>query len=342
MTNNQTNNQTNQTDAYFAPLLPWQEQAWTQVAGQFNDGHLPHGLLAGGMAGIGKRLFVWRLVAWLLCQDKKSHVACQKCPSCIWLKAGTHPDLLVLPASSALGVCDDEADNIKIDDIRNLQDYSHIKGHGVRLMVLDNAETLTLPASNALLKTLEEPRAGIYLILISDNPAGLLPTIKSRVQALPLLQIRPEQALSYLGEYLEPKLAPMLLTLSDGAPLRARSLPEQAWFDKRLLWLRTLVALRQKTRPPVLASDYWQSQLSLADFLTLSRVMLVDVLRVYLGLPSLHTDIEVSAVLEQMSPPSLPATEKLIERLNDVAIAIHQNIQEKVAYDALMTALAEL
>lgn len=332
------------TSAYFASLLPWQKQAWAQVVGQFHQQQLPHGLLASGMEGIGKRAFVWRFVAWLLCQDKSDDKACGLCQSCLWLKAGTHPDLLVLPTSSMLGA-DTEPDGIKIDDIRNLQTYSHTKGHGVRLMVLDNADTLTLGAANALLKTLEEPRDGVHLMLISDNPARLLLTIKSRVQNLPLNQIHHQQALEYLCQQLpnlQQSLAPMLLGLADGAPLMALSLLDGAWFDKRVLWLKTLSALRTGTRLPIAASDYWQDVLSLTDFVALTRLMLLDVFRVYLDLPSLHTDIDVKQLLKDTQPPSLEAIETFLAKLDDVTLAVHQNVQEKMVYDMLMVDLARL
>lgn len=332
------------TSVYFAPLLPWQQKAWAQVLAQFYDNHLPHALLASGMAGIGKRAFVWRFVAWLLCQDKQPQAACQVCQSCTWLKAGTHPDLLVLPASAMLGV-DGALDGIKIDDIRQLQSYSHTKGHGVRLMVLDNADTLTLGAANALLKTLEEPRDGIHLLLISDNPARLLPTIKSRVQTLPLGHIDQQVALCHLKTTLpdvSDKLARMLLTLSDGAVLKAADLPQTVWFAQRALWLKTLVALRTSRRLPVAASDYWQAVLSLGDFVALTRMMLLDVLRVYLGLPSLHTDMDVVRLLADSHPPSLTKIECFLAKLDDLVLAAHQNVQEKMAYDLLMSELAAL
>lgn len=329
---------------YFAPLLPWQQQAWQQLTGQFLGNHLPHGLLAGGMSGIGKRAFVWRFVAWLLCQDKMADKACGACQSCLWLKAGTHPDLMVLPLSS-MPTQQGESETIKIEDIRNLQTYSHTKGHGVRLMVLDDADTLTLGAANALLKTLEEPRDGVHLLLISDYPARLLATIKSRVQALPLGYINEKTALTYLKNQLpdtSDELASMLLMLSDGAPLKAQNLPQMSWFGHRVLWLKTFLALRTGKRMPVAASDYWQNVLSLADFVSLTRLMLLDVMRVYLDLPSLHTDINVSQLLKESQPPSLVGFEHFLTNLDDIGIATHQNVQEKMAYDVLMADLAKL
>ena len=80
---------------YFAPLLPWQNELWSQLTKRvlMPQQSLPHALLAAGMQGMGKRAFVWRLVAWLLCREREHNPlsACGICESCQWLRSGTHP-----------------------------------------------------------------------------------------------------------------------------------------------------------------------------------------------------------------------------------------------------------
>ena len=332
---------------YFAPLLPWQAALWRTVCQNYHMQKLPHALLAGGISGIGKHSFVWRLTAWLLCQNKpldEYKGACGYCPSCLWLKAGTHPDLLVLPPSSRIGEAFEET-QIKIDDVRFLQEYGQTKGHGLRLIVLDNAENLTTAGANALLKTLEEPRFGVHLILISSYPSRLLPTIKSRLQTLPLTPIHHLDAKDYLKQNLPSDichLSDMLLTLAEGAPLGALSLPNMPWFDKRTLWVKTFVALQKKTRAPIAASSYWQTVLSFDDFMTLTRLMLLEVLRIYLGFTGIHQDIDIKTLLQDTPPPSLENLYQLNDELNQMTQAIWQNVQPKLAYDELMVRLANL
>ena len=173
---------------YFAPLLPWQQTLWSQLTKRVSTQQsLPHALLAAGMQGMGKRAFVWRLVAWLLCRERDTNplVACGACESCQWLKSGTHPSLQVLPIVSlptddnsevkdkAEGAKDkkstkttsNSALKIKVDDIRALQPFIYQGGQGMRICVLDHAEQMTVAAANALLKTLEEPQAQVHLFL---------------------------------------------------------------------------------------------------------------------------------------------------------------------------------
>lgn len=321
---------------YFAQGLPWQRDAWRQLTEQFLHQQLPHGLLAAGPKGIGKHEFVWRFVAYVLCLQPTEAGACGACDSCQWLKAGTHPDLMVLP-EPAEG--ESVRDSIKIDDIRRLQEYSQTKGHGAKVMVLDGADTLTLGAANALLKTLEEPRDGVFLILITDHPSRLLPTIKSRVQTLPLTQIDQTLALSYLSEQMDSDTAHLLLQLSDGAVLQAQRLQHEDWFHQRALWLKTFAALYRGTRQPMVASEYWQKTLSLQDFILLSRMMLLALWRHRLALPSLHQDLDIASLIGVLDLDDR-VLEQLLSCLDDVEISIAQNVQEKLAYDQLMLTMA--
>ncbi len=365
---------------YFAPLLPWQQTLWTQLTERVltPPQSLPHALLAAGMQGMGKRAFVWRLVAWLLCRVRDQHPlgACGTCESCQWLKSGTHPSLQVLPAASmpinaerresseafrstakknktdnkSAKAISNAALTIKVDDIRALQPFIYQGGQGMRICVLDHAEQMTIAAANALLKTLEEPQAQVHLLLISDTPAQLLPTIKSRVQQLPLQNIEPSVAHDYvtnaLGstvnrEVVSPVQMAQLLQLANGAPLAAIDLAKATWYSKRALWLTTWQALRSGKRSSVAASDYWQAQLVIADFIKLSELMLLDIRRVCLGLTSRQQDIDLSSALETYQPTD-STLETLASHLQQTKMALQQNVQEKFAYDKLMQALAQL
>lgn len=370
---------------YFAPLLPWQQALWTQLTSRvLSPPHnLPHALLAAGMQGMGKRAFVWRLVAWLLCREHDQHPlgACGQCQSCQWLRSGTHPSLQVLPITSmpvstesresnessssttkktkadiksantkSAKAASNAALTIKVDDIRALQPFIYQGGQGMRICVLDYAEKMTIAAANALLKTLEEPQSQVHLFLISDMPAKLLPTIKSRVQQLPLQTIEPSIASDYVAhelgstinrEVVSPIQIAQLLQLANGAPLAAIDLAKATWYSKRALWLTTWQALRSGKRSSTAASDYWQAELSLPDFLKLTELMLIDIRRVCLGLDSSQKDIALSTALEQYQPTD-SALEALVNQVQQTKTALQQNVQEKFAYDKLMQDLASL
>ena len=388
--------------AYFAPLLPWQQQLWQQLTARVSM--LPHGLLFAGMAGIGKHAFVWRFTAWLLCQQRQSHPngACGDCQSCLWLASATHPDLIVLPSSSLIINEEDEQTSpkttynnkkpsktstkkksakakkdsntantkIKVDDIRELQPFVNQGSHGQRICIIDYSDTMTVAAANALLKTLEEPKAGVYLLLISDTPAKLLPTIKSRVQQIPLAQFSPEVAQEFLKAQLTKKqhlidvahgqtakndqvakdtsipadlnkIALQLLAIADGAPLNALAFFDAPWYGLRQLWLTTWRALQTGQRSSVAASDYWQTQLALVDFIQLTQIMLSDLQRIMLGIPPKQQDINFDQV-RPLLKKSFEHWVQLQQGIDDMKISLGQNVQEKLAYDELMQRLADI
>ena len=366
---------TTTVDAYFAPLLPWQTALWAQLTSRVlsSSNQLPHALLAAGMSGLGKRAFVWRLVAWLLCRQREQHVrgACGVCESCQWLKSGTHPNLAVLPHQLLpVEVAEDDTPlksrdkkskgnkantegappRIKVDDIRELQPFIYQGGQGLRICVLEHSETMTVAASNALLKTLEEPQAQVHFILISDHPAQILPTIKSRVQQLPLHRIETRLALDYVTNKLgsvvnhervsQDEIA-QLLTLAEGAPMAAIRLAQSPWYGKRALWLTTWQALREHRRSSTAASDYWQSQLDIDAFIQLSEVMLTEIQRMSLDLPPRQADISAQTLTDKPLPDML-AISDFADSLQRIKIARLQNVQDKFAYDALMQALSVL
>ena len=376
------NDLTGNTDApetsgsvYFAPLLPWQQGLWSQMTKRvLQQQSIPHALLAAGMQGMGKRAFVWRLVAWLLCRERHAHPsgACGICESCQWLKSGTHPSLQVLPLISmpmraedsttkekpsstakdkkAAKTTSNTALKTKVDDIRALQPFIYQGGQGMRICVLDHAEQMTIAAANALLKTLEEPQSQVHLFLISDSPAQLLPTIKSRVQQLALQSIASSIAADYVTQALGSTInreavgdsaIHQLIQLSNGAPLAAIALAQTPWYSKRALWLTTWQALRSGKRSSIAASDYWQNQLDIKAFIQLSELMLLDIRRVCLGLGELQKDMSLSEILASYQPIN-SALETFATSLQQTKIALQQNVQEKFAYDKLMQELAHL
>ena len=361
-------------DMYFAPLLPWQHELWSQLTMRVlaPQQSLPHALLAAGMQGMGKRAFVWRLVAWLLCRARDANPlgACGHCESCQWLRSGTHPSLQVLPLVSLPVNADSNAQKealtnstkdkksaktasnaslkIKVDDIRALQPFIYQGGQGMRICVLDHAEKMTIAAANALLKTLEEPQAQVHLFLISDASAQLLPTIKSRVQQLALQTIDPAVAVDYVTKALGSNVhreavgtdaIEQLIQLANGAPLAAVTLAQAPWYSKRTLWLTTWQALRSGKRNSVAASDYWQTQLGIIEFIQLSELMIIDIRRVGLGFEAQQKDINFLTNLNDYQPID-SGLEVFAHSLQQTKIALQQNVQEKFAYDKLMQDLA--
>ena len=164
-----------------------------QVAGfgrALGRGRLASGLLLAGPAGVGKRLFAGKLAACLLCVEVPEGEldACGSCPSCVAAAAGTHPDLhrvavpegkREIPLSAFVGDKEERGTAGLCYDLSRRPLLS-----SRRVAVLEDCEKWTTEAANAFLKTLEEPPGRSVLILLSDRPESLLPTIRSRVQSV--------------------------------------------------------------------------------------------------------------------------------------------------------------
>jgi len=156
---------------------------------QFSDNILPHAILVSGVTGSGKLEFAQWLLNLLNCQQPQQDsniqevllYSCGNCKSCLLLKSKTYPDHLKLIA---------EKNSLGVDDIRHANRFLQKTAHlgKFKTVLIENAQTMTQAAANALLKTLEEPSANSVIILLTNDIELLLPTIVSRCR---VLNIRP-------------------------------------------------------------------------------------------------------------------------------------------------------
>ena len=134
------------------------------------EGRLTRPLLLVGQAGVGKRFSVLEAAKEHFCSasdDADFHV--------LQVDQGVHPDLRVIQPEEG-------KQEIGIEAIRDLIDesYSFPVHSSVRYFVVDGADRLTVPAANALLKTLEEPTKVARFFLLAESAHDVLPTIRSR------------------------------------------------------------------------------------------------------------------------------------------------------------------
>jgi DNA polymerase III subunit gamma/tau len=134
-----------------------------------------HAYLFSGPRGVGKTTTARLLAMAVNCENPDpAKRPCGVCESCKLVRAGNHPDVTELDAAS----------NNSVDDVRDLREkvrLASMRG-GKRVWVLDEAHMLSRAASNALLKTLEEPPENLVFILATTEPEKLPATILSRCQ----------------------------------------------------------------------------------------------------------------------------------------------------------------
>ena len=141
-------------------------------------GTLAHMLIFHGGSGLERKQTALHLAQVLNCTaGTADDRPCQECAACRKVLSGNHPDVSVLMATK---------NSIGIEEILAWQEKIYRKHYEGRfkLFLLEEAERLTLPAANALLKTTEEPPERTVIILSAQNIEGILPTIRSRSQAV--------------------------------------------------------------------------------------------------------------------------------------------------------------
>ncbi len=215
-----------------------QEKALRILQRTIERGRIPSSYLFSGESGIGKKYTAINLAKTVNCLQPvdSEHIpvdCCDACPSCKKIEAGVHPDyLLVSP----------EGGQIRIEEIRPVDNRLSLKPFEGRkkIVIIDDADTMNVFASNAFLKTLEEPPKDSLIILISSKPDNLPDTIRSRCSRINFTPLSYEASQRVIQRALgqEEKTPHELSTLirsclgRPGLVLSGEPLEEREWFLK--------------------------------------------------------------------------------------------------------------
>ncbi|MEO6588149.1 MAG: DNA polymerase III subunit, partial [Pyrinomonadaceae bacterium] len=225
---------------------------------------VPNSLLFTGEEGIGKRLFALEFAKSFVCQNPQNGEACDNCRSC--LRAGNFmfpkPDdrdefkKVIFSELADIGTVIPYKRNILVDAIRHLETEANFRPYEAanRFFIINDADKMNAEASNALLKTLEEPPATSHIFLVTSRPDALLPTIRSRVQTLRFAPIETKKIEDHListKQYSQTD-AKILARLAHGRIGAALDLDLEKFRARRGLMFKVLNSLLQTNNRAVL------------------------------------------------------------------------------------------
>ncbi len=256
------------------PRVLGQNRVMTALSRAVAGGRVSHAYLFYGPSGVGKRAAAIDLAAALVCEHPNAGVACGVCNACSRALRLSHPDihyLLPIPNDASVDAIRErvertaeipyatvgfekrpsleavtKASNKQVgyaverinQELRREMSFRSVEG-GYKVAILTDADRMRREAANAFLKLLEEPGKKTVLVLITDRPDRLLPTIRSRCQSLRFERLetpRIEEALvARIG--VEPKAASTIARMADGSFGQAIDLAS----SEELLAMRSLV-----------------------------------------------------------------------------------------------------
>ena len=215
----------------------WRPQSFKDLVGQqhvtetlanaIKNDRVAHAYIFSGARGVGKTTAARILAKAMNCAKGPTPEPCGECDSCKEITAGTSLDVIEIDAASNRG----------IDQIRELREMVRYAPAASRskVVILDEAHMLTGEASNALLKTLEEPPDRVIFVMATTQPEDLADTIRSRSQhfhfrALTFAEIagRLEEIARKEDLKIEPGAMAVIARMAEGSLRDALSLLEQA------------------------------------------------------------------------------------------------------------------
>lgn len=190
-------------------MYPWLVSISEQLQHRIKTDQLHHGLLFVADQGVGEDKLISQLTKSLVCAHQN---ACGKCKGCLLYEAHSHPDIREVVSDKP---------SIGVDLIRSASEFVNTTSQllGNKIVVIEHIEGMTESASNSLLKTLEEPSQNTFLLLTTNKPNQLLPTITSRCEKIRLPLPSVKESLAWLSSQTEHNVTEEGLSAFSGSPI---------------------------------------------------------------------------------------------------------------------------
>lgn len=303
-----------------------------------DEGVPGHSYLFSGAAGMGKRTIAHAFAAHWLCTGSPP-TPCGRCRSCTTFAAGTHPDVVLIRPVER---------KIPIDAIRALQEaFSTTPLYGRRLCLLEDAETMNESAQNCLLKTLEEPPSNTLILMTTSGYDSLQATIRSRVVRLPLDGYNSAELNEILGRSSSTEMTEFLHAFSQGIPGRAMSLMLSQTLEPNRQRVAAVLSQGTGTMEASGMETLWrhlgENKSDFAEIADLLQGLLRDLLAAREGVEGRLINADKTDTIRRVA--RIRTREDwmtAIDRVDDIRLAVRNNLNYQISVDALNAALGPL
>jgi len=320
---------------------------------------VPGALLFTGEEGVGKKLFALEIAKALNCRALKGDEGCGKCPACRRMSRFNFPQSeasddwkkIIWTDHGDVGMVVAPKRVLLVDQMRDIEREANFRPFEgkARIFIVDDADKLNDQSANALLKTLEEPPPTSHIILITSRPAILLPTIRSRCQAIrfsPLTTAEIEQHL-VKNKLATPAEAGLRARAGNGSIGRALTGDLESFKERRNAMLQVLTAVAitgDHSRLLLLAEEMNEAKhKDEYEFgLELLETLIRDALMLSFEISSgdvINEDVlpQLQKISERINSRSATSWISRIEELREQLIV---NVNRKPATDALFLSMA--
>ena len=221
-------------DVELPTMFPWQREVLERALALKQENRLPQAVMLETASDYQMDDLARYISMLLLCDQPQNLSLCGICEACRMMSAGTYADfsLVTLEVDTKSKKLNK---NIKIEQIRNLIHELHLtrKYSRLKIAVIYPAEAMNKSSANALLKTLEEPAAGVLLLLVTRNPGRIPITLRSRCQSWTIDPADQQASLEWLTDQGgDAKTAAQYLQYASGDPLLAMDLQQQNYAQR--------------------------------------------------------------------------------------------------------------
>ncbi|HCW3154754.1 TPA: DNA polymerase III subunit delta' [Listeria monocytogenes] len=235
------------------------------------ENRLSHGYLFEGARGTGKKRTALWLAQSLFClESTETELTCGKCANCTRIASHNHPDVHLLEPDGA---------SIKIDQVRALKQELSKRGmeSDQKVVIIYDAEKMTVQSANSLLKFIEEPEGGLLLLFLTTNPGQILPTIQSRLQPVTFKSLTFDSLLASLTAAGISEQKARIYASITGSVEEAKAFEESEWFSEaRNVVIKLYEGIHhQGTSPLIIIQESWMPLFKEKDKMALGLELLL-------------------------------------------------------------------